>query len=129
MQQMSSSPWFWFLMAALAVWRVTYLLYAEDGPFDIFFRLRRGLGANFPGRFLDCFYCLSIWLAAPAAWLLGCNWQERLLLWLGLSAAAILIERVHAILILREESMNQPPFYEEGPLEKTEGGDDGMLRK
>lgn len=42
---------------------------------------------------MDCFYCLSLWIALPFGILLGETWKERLLLWLALSGAAILLER------------------------------------
>jgi hypothetical protein len=129
MQQMSDAPWFWFLLAALAVWRVTHLLHAEDGPFDVFVRLSAKLGEGFWGKLLDCFYCLSIWIAAPAALLLGRYWLERLLLWLALSAAAIFIERLHVCLISREERAKQTPFFIEDPPGKPGGEEDGLLRK
>ena len=49
-------------------------------------------------RFLgpDCFYCLSLWVAAPLAVILGNSAKEGLLLWLALSAGAILFERIAA---------------------------------
>src|SRR5437016_2834288 len=34
---------FRFLLAALAVWRVTHMLVREDGPWEILVRFRRGL--------------------------------------------------------------------------------------
>ncbi len=129
MQQMSAAPWFYFLLAALAVWRVTHLLHAEDGPFDVFVRMRAVVKDGFWGKLLDCFYCLSIWIAAPAALLIGRDWPERLLLWLSLSAAAILFERLHAVLKTWEESLKQPLFYEEDPPQKPEGESDELLRK
>jgi hypothetical protein len=43
---------------------------------------------------LDCFYCLSVWIAAPFAIFLGQKPGERILLWPALSAGAILLERV-----------------------------------
>ena len=82
------------VLGALAVWRITHLLNAEDGPFDVFVRLRRFAGAGLWGDLLDCFYCLSLWIAAPFACWLGDAWKERLLLWPALSAASIVIERV-----------------------------------
>ena len=45
-----SLPWTAFLAAVLAVWRVTHLLWGEDGPFDLFVRLRKFAGAGFFGR-------------------------------------------------------------------------------
>jgi len=76
------------------VWWVTHLLNAEDGPWNMVVRLRRLVGNGFWGNLLDCFYCLSIWVAASIAWLLGGTWGERLLLWPALSGGAILLERV-----------------------------------
>lgn len=83
-----------FLIATLAVWRITHLLWGEDGPWDIFVRLRRLVGQGFLGSLLDCFYCLSLWIAIAPGWLLGRTWVERILLWLALSAGAILLERI-----------------------------------
>lgn len=85
---------YWLVLGILCVWRITHLLQAEDGPGEIMVRLRRRLGAGFWGSLLDCFYCLSLWIAAPFACLLGDEWPERLLLWPALSAGAILLERV-----------------------------------
>ncbi len=84
------------VLAALAVWRITHLLQAEDGPWDLVVRLRKAAGDGFWGSLLDCFYCLSVWIAAPFAVWLGSGVSERLLLWPALSAAAILLERVTA---------------------------------
>jgi hypothetical protein len=128
MRLMNSAPWFVFFLASLAVWRISHLFQAEDGPFDIFFRLRRWLGNSIFGKLLDCFYCLSIWIAVPAAWLVGRDWSERLLLWLALSATAILVECVHAGLSAWTKSLTLPPIYHEAPL-PPEGGHDELLRK
>lgn len=90
---MPESPWLRFLLAVLAVWRITHLLAREDGPWDLVARLRKGLGDRFWGRLLDCFYCLSLWIALPFAPLLGTGWPGRGLYWLALSGAAIVLER------------------------------------
>lgn len=90
---LAALPVSWLLIAVLAVWRVTHLLCEEDGPGDLFARLRRALVDSFFGRMLDCFFCLSLWVAAPVAWALGIAWLDRVLLWLGLSGGAILLER------------------------------------
>jgi hypothetical protein len=84
---------YWLVLGILCVWRVTHLLNAEDGPWDLVVRLRRRAGNGFWGELLDCFYCLSLWVAAPLAIAMGSGLKERLLLWPGLSAAAILLER------------------------------------
>ncbi len=82
------------LLSILAVWRITHLLNAEDGPWDIVVRFRRRAGEGFWGQLLDCFYCLSVWIAAPFAIYLGEELGERILLWPALSAGAILLERI-----------------------------------
>ena len=88
-----TNSFYWFLISVLGVWRITHLLAAEDGPFDVFVRFRRAVGEGFWGKLLDCFYCLSLWLSAPFAWYLGDRWVERALLWVALSGGAILLER------------------------------------
>ncbi len=35
--------WFYFIVSALAVWRLTHLLAKEDGPFDVIFLLRKNI--------------------------------------------------------------------------------------
>jgi hypothetical protein len=87
-------PFYELILGALVVWRITHLLHAEDGPWDLLVRLRRRAGDGFWGGLLDCFYCLSLWVAAPLAVLLGETWRERLLLWPALSGAAILLHRI-----------------------------------
>src|ERR1022692_2975092 len=84
---------YWLVVVALTVWRITHLLQAEDGPWDLVVRLRRKANDTFWGRLLDCFYCLSLWVALPFALGLGEDWKERLLLWPALSAAASLLPR------------------------------------
>jgi len=85
---------YWLVLGVLSVWRMTHLLNAEDGPWDLMVRLRRRAGTGFWASLLDCFYCLSLWIAAPLAYFIGSVWVERLLLWLALSAGAILLERL-----------------------------------
>jgi len=82
------------LLSFLAVWRVTHLLWGEDGPGNLVVRVRHFAGDGFFGRLLDCFYCLSLWVAAPFAIAIGGAWPERVLIWLGLSGGAILLERI-----------------------------------
>ncbi len=81
------------LLGVLCVWRVTHLLQAEDGPWEVTARIRQAAGDTFWGRLLDCFYCLSLWVAVPAAWVIGRTALERVLLWLAFSGGAILAER------------------------------------
>jgi hypothetical protein len=77
-----------------SVWRIVHLLNAEDGPWRLVVKLRRIAGTGFWGEMLDCFYCLSVWIAAPFAVFLGERWTDQLLLWPALSGGAILLERL-----------------------------------
>src|SRR4051812_5684389 len=79
-----------FGIAALATWRVTHLLAEEDGPADVVVRARERLGDSPAGALMDCFQCLSLWVAAPFA----ARAPHRTAWWLGLSGAACLLERV-----------------------------------
>ncbi len=89
---------FWanFAVAALAVWRLAHLWAYEDGPGDFFARVRAWAGEGFWGKLLDCFYCLSLWVAAPFAFWLARDAAHVFLFWLALSGAACLAERATA---------------------------------
>ena len=106
----------WILLGVLAVWRMTHMLQAEDGPWDLSLRVRRAAGSSFFGRLLDCFHCLSLWMALPVALLMKPGWRQGLLLWLGLSGGAILIERT---------TVPPTPFKEDPSEEES----DVLLRK
>jgi len=94
-------------LAALAVWRLTHLLHVEDGPLRIFARSRNRLRRMSLSGATDCFYCLSLWVSAPFSMMLGSRWGDRATLWLALSGAAILANR------LTEDEPEGAWFYEE----------------
>jgi hypothetical protein len=89
----SDVRFYWLILGVLSVWRVTHLFVAEDGPWNLLARLRQRASEGFFASLLDCFYCFSLWTAAPVAWLIGQGIKERLLLWLALSGGAIVLER------------------------------------
>jgi hypothetical protein len=104
--------WIRFVLAVLATWRVTHLLANEDGPADIIFRFRALLGQSLAGKLMDCFNCLSLWIAAPAALFVSLRRMEWLFSWLALSGAACLLER-----LIKEPIMIQPmPQSAEGDI-------------
>lgn len=96
-----------FALAALATWRVSHLLATEDGPAEIFVRLRAWLGYTWIGRLMDCFLCLSLWIAAPAALFVSRSVLEWVFCWLALSGAACLLER------LGQQPVTLQPIYRE----------------
>jgi len=105
-----------FVLAVLATWRVTHLLANEDGPADVIFRLRRRLGEGLIGSLMDCFNCMSIWIAAPLALFVSTDPLTWALSWLALSGGACLLERLG---VASGEAAPQSP-----PLE----GNDDVLR-
>lgn len=108
---------YWLVLGVLSVWRVTHLLNAEDGPWNLVVRLRLWAGTSFWAGLLDCFNCLSLWIAAPVAYVIGSRSKERFFLWLALSGAAILLERV-----MPEETV--PPLYPEDECPEDQYNED-----
>ena len=80
-----------FIICILAIWRITHLLSQEDGPFDAVIKFRKLFGQGFFGNLLDCFYCLSLWIAIPFAFLLCNEWLQGIITWLALSGGACLL--------------------------------------
>ena len=116
---MSGDAGFWarLVLALLATWRLTHLLVREDGPADLMARLRAVLAHGMWGRMLDCFHCTSLWVAIPFALWITTQPLDAAVLWLALSGAACLCERI-----------GQPAVVLQPLPEPAEGDDDGMLR-
>jgi hypothetical protein len=110
---------YWLIVGTFSVWRVTHLLVAEAGPWQLLVRLRRRAGAGCFAALFGCFYCMSLWIAMPVACLIGEAWKERILLWFALSGGAIFLERATT-----RSNMPPPASYDEEMEE-----DDGVLRK
>jgi Protein of unknown function (DUF1360) len=108
------------ILAALAVWRLTHLFHVEDGPFRVFGRIRDGVRRLALGELVDCFYCLSLWMATPFAVWLGSDWLERAVLWMALSATAILINRFVEAAEAAENARQAALYYEEPYKEEPE---------
>jgi len=83
---------FRFVLAALAVWRVSFLLAREDGPWELLARARRLAGRGMAGRLLGCVKCLSLWVAVPFVFFVGGRGWSRLVVWLALSGVAALVD-------------------------------------
>jgi len=113
-----TSFWIKFVLAVLATWRITHLLSSEDGPADLIVRMRATLGDGLVGRLVDCFKCLSIWVAFPAAFFVGGGAAQLVVTWLAISAAACLIQRA-----------GQDPIVIRALPDQTRGGiHDELLR-
>ena len=84
---------FRFVLGALATWRLTHFIAAEDGPGDVVVKLRAWAGDGFLGSIMDCFYCASIWIAGPFAFVVAHDLAGCLVSWLAISGAAALLEQ------------------------------------
>jgi hypothetical protein len=82
-----------FGLATLATWRLAHLVSQEDGPANSIARLRARAGPGAVGELMDCFYCLSLWAAAPLAFAVSGRRRETPITWLALSGVACLLER------------------------------------
>jgi hypothetical protein len=99
-----------FLILSLATWRISSLLIAERGAFNVFTKLRQSIGIGhddegqpnlYPDTLLaelfSCVRCLSVWVAIVLT-LVYVFVPSMLWLWLclplALSAAAIGFERL-----------------------------------
>jgi hypothetical protein len=84
-------------------------LNAEDGPADLVVRVRSMLGNTMAGRLMDCFYCLSLWIAFPVTLPLSRSVPEGVLTWLALSGGACLLHGVVKNHVVVESSSPQTP--------------------
>jgi hypothetical protein len=82
-----------FTLSALAVYRVSFLIAREDGPWDLFRQVRSSAKGTMAGRLVACLNCLSVWISLPLAWFVGHSLAERILAWWALSGAAVLLDR------------------------------------
>ena len=83
-----------FALASLATWRVTHLLAREDGPGNAIVRIRARVGQGPAGELMDCFYCVSVWVAGAFAIAIAPRQRDVPLTCLALSGAACLLERL-----------------------------------
>ena len=111
------------IVYALAVLRVTNLLWVEEGPWEVFAKLRSTAGIHvaeknqgtwengnytitelqgqriattFFGKLLNCPMCISVWLSVPAvvAFSLKIWWLDLLAVWLAISGLCVIYYRI-----------------------------------
>lgn len=90
--------WLWVILAGLANYKASHMLSqdGDDGPFDIFKKLRARVGkTNWIGKGLHCFSCTSFWGGLVAALLvgLGLPWNLFLLVWGAVATMAFIVWR------------------------------------
>jgi Protein of unknown function (DUF1360) len=99
------------VVAALATWRLSFLLARESGPWQVFARLRSKRSHGFLGELLSCVKCSGFWIAPPFALFVTTGRLERLVTWIALAGATALIDE-----------LTKPPF------ELRELGHDELLQ-
>ena len=90
---------FRFVLAALATWRLSFLLVREEGPWHIAADLRNAVKSEFMRELLACVKCTSMWVAIPFAFFVGTTFIELVVVWLALAGVAALIDE-----------LTRPPF-------------------
>lgn len=83
------------ILAILASYRVARMLALEDGPFDLFTKIRNAVDPNqltWLGRGLNCPLCLGFWISFVIALLVPCaTWQGFVLNWLGIAGGMTVV--------------------------------------
>jgi hypothetical protein len=93
-----------FVLAALATWRVAFLLVREDGPGKVVVHLRRRAETGGVGALLGCVKCTGMWVAIPFAFFVVGGLREVLVVWLALAGVTALIDE-----------WSRPPFEWQEP--------------
>lgn len=81
-----------FVLAALATWRIAFLLVREDGPWGSMANLRRIGRTGLAGHMLACVKCAGMWVSIPFAFFVLDNLAEFVVVWLALSGVTALID-------------------------------------
>lgn len=93
-----------FVLACFAVFRLAELIAVDDGPGDTLLWMRAKLGAydlgddgrpaTNIGRGIICPWCIGIWLALPAAFIVAPWGYDVLLWWFAIAGGAALLQGV-----------------------------------
>ena len=81
------------ILGVLGVYRVSFMIAQEDGPFDIFSRWRGYMGQKtWVGRGMHCTLCISFWLSLVCAAFVG-SWVTIIPYWLGIAGGVLALHR------------------------------------
>ena len=87
------------LLVTVAVYRISHMIAIEDGPFNVFYRIREYVRKKFGADHwvyegFNCPLCISFWLAMVGAWIMvPALISEFVILWLGMAGAILVIHR------------------------------------
>lgn len=88
------------------------MLARENGPWNLFDKIRRRFSNGIWGELFGCVKCLGVWIAIPFAFFVKGTWIELFVIWLALAGVTALIDE-----------WTRPPF------EWQETTENGMLRR
>lgn len=85
---------FVFGIAVLAVYRISYFIALDDGPFDVGSKFRGWIGQkSWIGRGFHCVMCISFWVSLGAALLVNGFVPWTLSYGLAVAGAVVVIHR------------------------------------
>ena len=88
------------VLSGFAIYRLSYLIAREEGPFSIFRQWRGRVDPNqstWIGRGIRCPICISFWMSLVTAIVISLQYYDLpffISLWLSLAGLAALFERV-----------------------------------
>ena len=93
-----------FALAVFACYRLAQLVALDDGPYQIFKRVRSELGWRAAegnafwsnsAELFHCPFCLGVWFAAPLALFVGSGIIEVVIAWLAIAGAQAFLQGVN----------------------------------
>jgi hypothetical protein len=85
--------WTFFVMTALAGWRLARLLRDDAGPFGLMVAVRRVLYHLRLGAVVECVHCAAVWIAIGLTVVVFEPDRRSVLVVLGLAGAMSMLER------------------------------------
>lgn len=98
--------WFWLIVSILIVWRITYLICFDSGPFDIMLKIRKVLYRLRAGKLIECFHCTSIWISILVVLAIYEINASTVFLIIGIAGGASIIEKIIINETIIQESNN-----------------------
>lgn len=102
----SPQEWFWLLVSILTVWRLTYMLCYEAGPYNVLSKIRRVFYKAGLGKLIDCFHCTSVWISLICTVAIYKPCAESVILFLAIAAGASIIEKITLYFSISKEETN-----------------------
>lgn len=87
----------WIVLGALATYYLALSVTSQEGPFQLFERVRERLSEGWIGRGMRCIICVSCYTALVIALMIvlsgRAGWYDIPVLWFGLAGGSVLIDK------------------------------------